>query len=41
MEIMELEEDQSKYGIERIIEALETHMWPNINLKSCHYIIIK
>ncbi|XP_058800624.1 alpha- and gamma-adaptin-binding protein p34-like [Phymastichus coffea] len=32
-EIMELEEDQSKYGIERIIEALETHMWPNINMK--------
>ncbi|XP_011499439.1 PREDICTED: alpha- and gamma-adaptin-binding protein p34-like [Ceratosolen solmsi marchali] len=35
VEIMELEEDQSKYGIERIVEALETHMWPNINLKNC------
>ncbi|XP_001600325.1 alpha- and gamma-adaptin-binding protein p34-like [Nasonia vitripennis] len=32
-DIMDLEEDQSKYGIDRIIEALETHMWPNINLK--------
>ncbi|XP_014215029.1 alpha- and gamma-adaptin-binding protein p34-like [Copidosoma floridanum] len=32
-EIMDLEEDQSNYGIARIIEVLETHAWPNMNLK--------
>lgn len=36
-DIMDLEEDQSKYGIDRIIEALETHMWPNINMKGYYH----
>ncbi|KAJ8675772.1 hypothetical protein QAD02_011558 [Eretmocerus hayati] len=32
-EDMDLEDDQGKFGIERMIEALETHMWPNITMK--------
>lgn len=30
----------NKYGIERIIEALHAHTWPNIVLKSCVLISI-
>lgn len=27
------DDDQSKHGIDRIIECLETHMWPNMSMK--------
>lgn len=27
------DDDQSKYGIDRIVECLETHMWPNMTMK--------
>jgi len=31
----EFDTDGNKYGIERIIEALHAHTWPNIVLKGC------
>lgn len=34
------EMEQEKHGIERIIEALHTHSWPNRILKGILYIII-
>lgn len=29
----EADSENNKYGIERIIEALHAHMWPNMTLK--------
>ena len=33
IEVMDFDEDHNKYGIDRIIEALEAHVWPNIIMK--------
>lgn len=32
-EILDLEMERNKYGVERIVEALEAHTWPNMILK--------
>lgn len=38
-EIEELKNDHCRFGIDRIIEALEAHMWPNIIMKgNLHFV---
>lgn len=34
-EDLEPDPEGNKYGIERIVEALHAHTWPNIILKGC------
>jgi len=36
----ECDTEGNKYGIERIIEALHAHMWPNIVLKGASQISV-
>ncbi|KAL7300617.1 hypothetical protein TKK_0006607 [Trichogramma kaykai] len=33
-DVMDFEDDHSKYGIDRIVEVLEAHVWPNASFKS-------